>query len=339
VVLAIVLLVVLFAIVVPGGNFLTRANFAQMAATVPAAMIVALGLTITLSAGDFDLSIGPTLGLCTATLVALNVKAGWPLGAALAAAAAVALAIGSINGMLVVTFGLNALIATLATGTVLSGLTAAILHNETVPGVAHQLQSAMLSTVLGIPAPFVGAIAIAAVLWYVHEQTPLGRDMTMAGEGREAARLTGVAVDGIRFGSFVAAALLSGVGGIVLVGQIGAADPATGPDYVLPAFAAAFLGATTIRVGRFNPWGTVVAICLVKVGITGLQQLGLESWVVQVFQGGMLLLAIGFARLAAVAKTRAAAPWEPEVPAPGDPPGVAPPIVGGQAVPNQRAEI
>lgn len=338
VVLAIVVLVVVFTFVVPGGHFLTSANFVQMAATVPAAMIVALGLTITLAAGDFDLSVGPALGVSAATLVALNVKVGLPLGVCLAAVVVLALVIGVVNAVLVVGFGLNALIATLATGTVMSGATSAILHNETVPGVAQGLQSAMLSTVFGIPTPFVAVIVIAAILWYVHEQTPLGRQVTMTGEGRDAARLTGVPIDRIRAGAFVAASVLSAGGAVILVGQIGAADPATGPDYVLPAFAAAFLGATTIRVGRFNPWGTVVAICLVQVGVTGLQQLGLESWVVQVFQGGMLLVAIGFARLAAVAKGRAAATWVDDSDADEPPPSLASASGNAEAQIQRRAD-
>jgi ribose transport system permease protein len=304
IVVALLTMIALFTIIVPGGTFATQSNFVQMAATVPAAMLVALGLTITLASGDFDLSVGAAMGISAATFVKLNVQDHRSLAQSLAVVAGLALAIGIANGVLVVFVGLNALIATLATGTVLGGLSLAILNNETVPGVSQSLQDAMLSDVYGTPTPFVIACGTAIVLWYMHELTPLGRRITMVGEGREAARLMGIRVNRLRFGSFVAAAILSALAGIILVGQIGAADPNTGPDYVLPAFAAAFLGATTIRVGRFNPLGTVVAIFLVQVGVTGLQQLGLQSWVVQVFNGTALLVAVLFAKLVATSKWR-----------------------------------
>jgi ribose transport system permease protein len=80
------------------------------------------------------------------------------------------------------------------------------------------------------------------------------------------------------------------------VGQLWAADPAMGASYLLPAFAAAFLGATTIQPGRFNAWGTVVAAYLLITGVTGLELLGASSWAEQVFNGAALVAAVTIAR-------------------------------------------
>ena len=144
------------------------------------------------------------------------------------------------------------------------------------------------------------AFVLVIALWYVYEHTPLGRALFFVGEGREAARLVGLRVDRLRFGAFVASGVISAGAGIVTAGQLGAADPSVGPSFLLPAYAAAFLGATTIKPGRFNAWGTVVALYLLVTGVTGLELLGSSSWVQEMFNGVALLIAVTFARFVAL---------------------------------------
>jgi ribose transport system permease protein len=137
------------------------------------------------------------------------------------------------------------------------------------------------------------------VLWYVLEQTPLGRHVYFTGEGREAARLAGVRVARIRVGGLVCSALAAWLAGVVLSGQTDGAVTTFGQPFLLPAFAAAFLGATTIRPGRYNAWGTLFSVLLLAVGTTGLQLAGAADWVTDVFNGAALVLAVTFANLAA----------------------------------------
>ena len=103
----------------------------------------------------------------------------------------------------------------------------------------------------------------------------------------------------MRFGAFIASGAISAVAGIFTAGQLGAADPSVGPNFLLPAYAAAFLGATTIKPGRFNAWGTVVALYLLVTGVTGLELFGTSSWVQEMFNGAALLIAVTFARFVA----------------------------------------
>ena len=102
----------------------------------------------------------------------------------------------------------------------------------------------------------------------------------------------------IRWGALTAAGALSGLAGVLYAGTTGGADPTASSSFLLPAYAAAFLGATTIIPGRFNSWGTLVAVYFLVSGITGLQQLGINSFVQQLFYGGALVVAIAVARLA-----------------------------------------
>ncbi len=99
----------------------------------------------------------------------------------------------------------------------------------------------------------------------------------------------------MRWLSLVASATLAGLSGVILLSQVGAADPTYGAPFLLPAFAAAFLGATTIKRGRYNAWGTVVGVFLLATGTTGLLMLGASNWVSDVFNGGALMIAVAFA--------------------------------------------
>jgi ribose transport system permease protein len=151
---------------------------------------------------------------------------------------------------------------------------------------------------LGIPLSFYYGLALCVGVWYVLEHRPVGRRLLFVGRGRSVARLSGVRVARIRFGALVASAALAGLAGVLYAGTIGGADPSSGATFLLPAFAAAFLGATSIVPGRFNPWGAFVAVYFLVTGVTGLQLLGADSYVQQLFYGGALILAVALSRVA-----------------------------------------
>ena len=97
--------------------------------------------------------------------------------------------------------------------------------------------------------------------------------------------------------SLIASGFFSSCAGILYAGAIGAADPLSGLTFLLPAFAAAFLGATSISPGRFNPWGSFVAVYFLVTGITGLTILGIQTFVQNLFYGGGLVLAVALSQL------------------------------------------
>ena len=149
----------------------------------------------------------------------------------------------------------------------------------------------------GIPLEFYYALVICAVVWYVFEYTALGQRMLFVGRGREVARLSGIDTDRIRWGCLIASGLLGAIAGILYCGTQGAADPISGTTLLLPAFAAAFLGSTSIRPGRFNPWGSMLAVYFLIVGITGLVFLGVSTFVQDMFYGGALVVAVTLSQL------------------------------------------
>lgn len=104
-------------------------------------------------------------------------------------------------------------------------------------------------------------------------------------------------MDRIRIGAFVTGSTLAGVGGVILVAAVGGFDSTVAPTYLLPAFAATFLGTAVVRPGRFNPIGMLVAVYFLSTGILGLQMLDYTGWVENVFYGTALIVAVSVAKI------------------------------------------
>jgi ribose transport system permease protein len=260
-------------------------------------LLLALIATIVLRTGGFDLSISQTMVASAAVAIVLT-KAGVPLPVALLASIALGLVIGVVNGALIVRVGVDSFVVTLGSFSALAGVAYLVTNSSIVAGVPAELVNAVRSGFLGIPLVTWYAWLLAAVLWFVYQLTPLGRYMLFIGGNADAARLAGIPVDRIRFGAYVVSSLLAALVGIVFLGYFGAVDPGVGAQYMLQPLAAAFLGTTAIVIGRFNSLGTVVALYLLIVGITGLQVLGAQTWVTNLFYGLALIVAVTASKLA-----------------------------------------
>jgi ribose transport system permease protein len=293
------LMIVIFTITLPG-KFLTYDNLIGVVSNQTIGGIMALALLLPLASGVFDISIGGamTLAVVLVTWLFQTTDGGMPIPLAILIALAAGALIGVVNGTLVIKARVDPFIATIGVSSVLLGLSEVIANGTTIStGIPSAFTDLGRTFVAKVPLTLAYVAVVAIALWYLLEQTPFGRRVYATGAARDAARLAGVKTDRIIFLSFVASALLASLAGVVYGARIGAGPPNVGANYLLPAFAAAFLGATTIRPGRFNPWGTTVALYLLVTGTTGFQLLGSESWVEQVFDGGALVIAVTFARL------------------------------------------
>jgi ribose transport system permease protein len=280
-------------------TFFTSANFETIFGTQSVQLVITLGLLIPLTVGELDLSVASIMAFSATMLAWLSVNEGLPLGAAIVVTLVAGLLVGVVNAALVVKVGVPSLIATLGMGTLLTGIGYGISNSETIAGISlTPLINAMTYTpLLGLPVAFYIGLFGCVVAWYVLDFTPLGRHMLFVGEGRDVARLAGLRVGGMRGASFLVSAVVCTIAGIMQAGVVGAADPGQGPSYLLPALAGAFLGQTAIKPGRFNPWGTFVAVYFLVTGITGLELLGAQGWVQDTFYGGSLIIAVSIARL------------------------------------------
>jgi ribose transport system permease protein len=293
--------VIAFFSVLPktAGVFLTMDNVATILGSQAVIAILTLALVVPLITGDYDLSVAFTMTLSSMIIAVLNVQHHWPIFAAIVVALLAGAVIGVVNAVTILFFRIDSLIVTLGTGTFIGGLVLWMCGSNTISGISPGLvQWVIVRRLFHIPIAFFYALALALIMWYLIEFTPLGRRMLFVGRGRNVARLSGINVERVRLGAFVASGVISSVGGIVYAGTTGAADPTSGTQLLLPAFAAAFLGATTIYPGRFNPLGALAAVFFLVTGITGFQLLGAQSFVQQLFYGGALVLAVALSQLA-----------------------------------------
>ena len=298
VVIAFLVVIVVFSIAKPH-VFPTGADVKSILTESAPALILAVGLTVVLAMQDFDLSIGATIGLAGGVAVALMVKHGvaWPV--ALLVALGFGVAVGVLNGYLIAFLGGPSFIITLAIGTVLTGIEYAFTNQATVfSGVSQgYVNIAAKSYLFGLSNQIWIAVVVALLLWVMLDHTEVGRYMYAIGGNPEAARLSGIRTRALRMLGFVIVGVTAAVVGIILTSQGGSYTPNAGSPYLLPAYAAAFLGAACFKPGEFNVPGTVVGVLFLSTISTGLTILNLQTYLINLVQGGILVAAVLLGRL------------------------------------------
>lgn len=279
-------------------TFMTYQN-AQSILTLAAPLcVVAVGLTVVLAMGDFDLSVGSMIGLggATAVVAQSELHLTWPLAVALTML--VAAAVGLVNGALVAWAGLSSFIVTLGAGTMLTGLEYSLTHQKTVyEGLDPAYSAIGRSSFLGTNLQVWIAILVTLLLWAALRYTEAGRYVYAVGDNPITARLAGIRVSALRVGGFVLSAITAASAGILLTSQANSSFPNSGGPFLLPAFAAVFLGSTMRSTGTFNIVGTAIGVLLLGVVQTGLTMLQLSTAAVLLVQGGVLVLAVLASRI------------------------------------------
>lgn len=280
-------------------SFLTIDNLKSILTQAAPLAIVAVGITVVLTMQLFDLSFAAIIGFAGSLAIVLMAQhgVGWPLAIVLALAAACAC--GLLNGFLVAYLGGSSFIITLATGTVFTGLEFAVTKQETIiSGVpAEYGEIATSHALFGLPNEVYIAAVIAILGWVLLSQTEAGRYMYAIGGNPEAARLSGIRTRELKLVGFVLVALGAGVCGILLTSAASSSSPQIGSAYLLPGFAAAFLGSAVFKLGVFNVPGTVVGVLFLGVIQTGLTMLNLTTDVIYIVQGSILAIAVLMSRI------------------------------------------
>jgi ribose transport system permease protein len=297
--------VIYFSIRLPD-TFPTRATITSIAGDQSITLVLALGLLVTLAVGQFDLSAAQNLGMSAVVCATLMTTHHMSPVVAVALTLLIGLAVGVVNAFLVAVIGVESLIATLGMSSVLLALAGLLSNYQFVGPVPDGFQNFANREVFGFPIVAGYALLLSIVVWYVLEHTPVGRRAYAVGANPEASRLAGVRTTWYVAGSLVVTALFATIAGILVTAKIGSVAPTLGPAYLLPSFAACFLATTQIKPGRFNVWGTVVALVLLATGVKGLQLLGGKLWVTDMFNGLALIVAVSAAVLSAKRTPRVA---------------------------------
>jgi ribose transport system permease protein len=255
--------------------------------------LVALALVVPLSARVFDLSVGSAMGLCNVIVAWLLVNHGVTPILAIAITIGAGVLIGLFNATVVIGGRIDSFIGTLATGSLMAACTTIISNDQAIIGdqLGGGFGNIATTEVAGVALPVFLMLLVAVAVWYLLNYTVTGRRIYATGFNEEGARLTGIRTNRLRFASLVVSGTVAGVGGVLLASQVSSGSPDIGPPYLLDAFAAAFLGATQFG-GRFNAWGTVIAVLLLGTGKTGLILVGAPVWAPSMFSGTVLLVAL-----------------------------------------------
>lgn len=295
--IALIALIVVFSII-RTKTFFTLDNARTILTTEAPLLLLSTGLTYSLGAGEFDLSIGGVIDLVVVLLPWFALHSHLNVGVVMIGTVVIAVAVGLANGFFVTRQKVNSFILTLASGTVLTGIALGISASETLNDVPKVISSVFGGYFLGVGYGFWYALIIAAVTFYVMEFRVGGRHIYFTGESEEVARLCGISTKRVKSVCFIATSIIAAIAAFVILGQTGAGSANLGDAYTLNAFATVFLGMTVAKVGRVNVVGTWLAVLLIGVGSTGLQLLGLQAWVTDVFSGVVLIVALSAASAA-----------------------------------------
>jgi len=271
--------------------------------------LLSLSALIVIAIGEFDMSLGYMVGLTHILAVGLQTRQNLPWLLVVLLVLGVGLLVGFINGVLIHKAKISSFIATLGMGTAIYGVSQWYTEGRQIVGhLAPAFVDINGATLFGfLPAPTAYVIVIALVMWLVFEFLPIGRHMYALGSNARAAELVGIPRGNYTIGAFMASGLLTAFAGILIASRFQVGQANIGPEFLLPSFVGALLGATTVKPGRVNIWGTVIAVMLLAIGISGIQQMGGQFYVEPLFNGLTLIIAVGLAGYATRRRMRARA--------------------------------
>lgn len=276
-------------------TFPTSANVRVVVANQSVLAIVALAALIPLVCNEWDLSVGAVAGV-SAVYAASVLSSGGSIPVAILVGVAIGVCVGAFNALIVTRVGVNAVITTLGTATILGGVITAKTEGTAIVGnIPTAVSDFGAGTTIGIPSTTVVMAVIAGLTYYMLNYTPFGRYLYALGSNREAAQLVGLRNRLVLASAFVAAGALSGAAGVLQVARAGGADPKVGATFTLPALAAAFLSAAAVRPGKYNVGGLLTAIFFLAFLNSGLNLAGAQSYVSDYVNGAALILGVALA--------------------------------------------
>jgi simple sugar transport system permease protein len=279
-------------------DFTSALNISGMFSFIPELGLVALGMTLLLTAGQFDLSVGAVFGFVPLFVFILANDHSVPLPVAVAVGVSVGAAIGLANGLLVTKAGISSFLVTLSTMLVVRG--AALYISEGFPQSTLESESSINRFLVGtmsigdltIYAGVFWFVIVALVLAYVLNQTRYGNWIMAGGANRDAARARGIKTDRVTIALFVLAAVLASLAGVISDIRVGSAYPTAGTGYELEAIAMAVVGGTSLFGGLGTILGTVIGAILLRAIRNGVVLVGVPGLAYDLFVGLIILVAM-----------------------------------------------
>jgi len=260
-------------------------------------MIVALGMTILLTSGEVDLSVGALMSFVTVIAMdVINVTGSISLG--LIAVFSFCFVVGLTNGLIRTVLNVNSLIGTLAMMLILQGSVyvysmAAIYNTHLIPLFSHIGQGFFLN----IPMPVIIMLFILPFFIILLNYTRYGRYFSSIGSNPDAAKLSGINNNRYKIIGFIITSLLVGVAGIILASLMDTGQQGSAKGFELTVIAAVLLGGTSFLGGSGTIIGTILGILILKIIDNGIILMGIDQDFQLVVPGVILILAVYFDNL------------------------------------------
>lgn len=287
-----IIIIILFRVLYPvsWAKFATFDNFAAVLRNMAFEGILALGMMLMLVGGTFDLSVGATASLTGVITGWLMKYAGWPVPAALAAGLAVGASSGFLNGFIVAKVRVNALITTLGTMGIFSGL-ALLVGGPGITFLPPSFAQLGQAQFLGLQSPVWLVIILCVAEHYCLAHTRFFRQFYYVGANPKAAHLSGLNVERLQILAFTLMGLLAGLAGIIYAARVATASSTVGMGKELGAITACILGGASLQGGRGTAWGALLGVLFVAL----VQNMLLIKQVRPEWQGVILGLVLVFA--------------------------------------------
>lgn len=287
---ALAALVVVFSMLSP--QFMTASNAANIGRQVSVLALISIGMTFVILTGGIDLTVGSTVALTGLATAGLMVHGHAPVFLSMLGGLLCGGLIGFANGVLVTGIGIAPFVATLGTMTIVRGLGFVYSRGYPIYNLPAEFSLIGGGTLLGIPAPVVILACTAVLAWIVLANTPFGRYVYAVGGNEEAARFSGVKTGRVKLSVYVISGFLSGLAGVVLTSRLASALPTVGTGYELDAIAAVIIGGASLFGGSGTVLGTLLGALVLGVLQNGLNLLNVDSYVMQVISGAVIILAV-----------------------------------------------
>jgi ribose transport system permease protein len=308
--------IIAFGIWTPS-EFLTSATLHSVATGQAISAMIAIAVLIPLACGEFDLSVGANANFTGIVAILVQVNLHWNVVLSILFSVLLGVLIGAVNGLIVVRLRVSSFIATLGMGSVLAALLVIVTGSaQPAPATSNAWNDLTQFSIGGTQIVVLYMLVLGVLAWWFLQHTPAGRYIFAVGGNREAARLSGVRVNWWSFSTLVISGGIAGLSGVLYTSLTGP-SLTFGSSLLLPAFAAAFLGSTQLLPGRFNVWGTLIAIYVLATGVQGLQLVSGQQWLSDMFDGVALILAVALAvgrqhRIGRGSGKRTTREWEDE---------------------------
>ncbi|HHP7837166.1 TPA: ABC transporter permease [Serratia marcescens] len=290
---AIIIAVALLFAGLLGSRFFSLGNFQSIASQLPILGLLALGMGITMLTGGINLSIIAGANACSLVMAAIIVShPDQPLFLALLAGLLVAVAIGALNGVLVAWIGVSPILASLGTMTLITGLNILLSNGAVISGFPAAIQFLGNGAVLGVPVALILFLLVAVGLWLLLEHTTLGRSLYLIGSNEQATRFSGVNTARVQIAVYILSALLGWGAALLMMAKFNSAKAGYGESYLLVTILASVLGGINPDGGFGRILGLVLALIVLQMLESGLNLLGVSSYLTMALWGGVLILFI-----------------------------------------------